>query len=235
MPLLSPAAVRRLIDSMAIVLSQAYQLARLRLASAGSPIVRLLVQRDQEASRSGSAPPGAGDPTCPTRMSLAASTTRLRTGSAVGHPATPPTAGPEQQAAKATGTDNLHAQVADDGEDKWPQGRSAIAARRTPGRPKEAITCHGGTPEKNGNGPTQALAKTTACAPLPSDDKNTRDRTRTCNLRFRRPQTYFLTPCSCRTLRHIPRLLTPRLTPERHVTARGGGLNRRLTPRVRTR
>ena len=47
MPLLSSAAVLRLVDSMAIVLSQAYQLARARLASAASPIVRLLVQRDQ--------------------------------------------------------------------------------------------------------------------------------------------------------------------------------------------
>jgi transposase-like protein len=35
---------------MAIVLAQAYQLARARLASAASPIVRLLVQRDQEAT-----------------------------------------------------------------------------------------------------------------------------------------------------------------------------------------
>jgi transposase len=34
----------------AILLSQAYQLARARLASAGSPILRLLVQRDQEAT-----------------------------------------------------------------------------------------------------------------------------------------------------------------------------------------
>jgi transposase InsO family protein len=37
----------RLVDSVAIVLSQAYQLARVRLASAASPILRLLVQRDQ--------------------------------------------------------------------------------------------------------------------------------------------------------------------------------------------
>ena len=51
MPLLSSATVLGLVDSMAIVLSQAYQLARARLASAGSPIVRLLVQRDQEATK----------------------------------------------------------------------------------------------------------------------------------------------------------------------------------------
>jgi len=47
MSLLSSATVLRLVDSMAILLSQAYQLAHARLASAASPIVRLLVQRDQ--------------------------------------------------------------------------------------------------------------------------------------------------------------------------------------------
>ena len=50
MPLLSSATVLSLVDSIAILLAQAYQLARARLASAGSPIVRLLVQRDQEAT-----------------------------------------------------------------------------------------------------------------------------------------------------------------------------------------
>jgi transposase len=50
MPLLSSVTVLSLVDSMAIVLSQAYQLTRARLASAGSPILRLLVQRDQEAT-----------------------------------------------------------------------------------------------------------------------------------------------------------------------------------------
>ena len=50
MSLLSSAAALRIVDSMAILLSQAYQLARARLASAGSPILRLLVQRDQEAT-----------------------------------------------------------------------------------------------------------------------------------------------------------------------------------------
>ena len=50
MALLSSATVLSLVDSMAILLSQAYQLARARLASAGSPILRLLVQRDQEAT-----------------------------------------------------------------------------------------------------------------------------------------------------------------------------------------
>jgi hypothetical protein len=43
---LSPTGVLRLVDSVAIVMSQAYQLARVRLASAASPILRLLVQRD---------------------------------------------------------------------------------------------------------------------------------------------------------------------------------------------
>jgi len=47
MSVLSSATVLRLVDSMAILQSQAYQLARARLASAASPIVRLLVQRDQ--------------------------------------------------------------------------------------------------------------------------------------------------------------------------------------------
>jgi hypothetical protein len=47
MALLSSATVLRLVDSMAILLSQAYQLARARLASGASPVVRLLVQRDQ--------------------------------------------------------------------------------------------------------------------------------------------------------------------------------------------
>jgi len=47
MSLLSSAAVLHLVDSMAIVLAQAYQLARARLASSASPIIRLLVQRDQ--------------------------------------------------------------------------------------------------------------------------------------------------------------------------------------------
>ena len=50
MSLLSSATVLSLVDSMAIVLSQAYQLARARLASAASPILRLLVQRDQAIS-----------------------------------------------------------------------------------------------------------------------------------------------------------------------------------------
>jgi hypothetical protein len=43
MPLLSSATVLSLVDSMAILLSQAYQLARARLASAASPILRLVV------------------------------------------------------------------------------------------------------------------------------------------------------------------------------------------------
>ena len=47
---LSSATVLSLVDSMAIVLSQAYQLARASLASAASPIARSLVQRDQEAT-----------------------------------------------------------------------------------------------------------------------------------------------------------------------------------------
>jgi len=50
MSLLSSVTVLSVVDSMAILLSQAYQLARARLASAGSPVLRLLVQRDQEVT-----------------------------------------------------------------------------------------------------------------------------------------------------------------------------------------
>ena len=46
MSLLSSAPVLRLVDSMAILMSQSYQLAQARLASAGSPVLRLLVQPD---------------------------------------------------------------------------------------------------------------------------------------------------------------------------------------------
>jgi hypothetical protein len=44
---LSSATVVRRVDSVAVVLGQAYQLARGRLASAASPVLRLLMQRDQ--------------------------------------------------------------------------------------------------------------------------------------------------------------------------------------------
>lgn len=47
MSVLSSATVVRLADSVAVVLGQAYQLARVRLASAASPVLRLLMQRDQ--------------------------------------------------------------------------------------------------------------------------------------------------------------------------------------------
>ena len=47
MSVVSSATVRRLFDSVAVVLSQACQLARVRLASAASPVLRLLMQRDQ--------------------------------------------------------------------------------------------------------------------------------------------------------------------------------------------
>jgi len=50
MALLSSATVLRLVDSMAILLAQAYQLTRVRLAPSGSPVLRVLVQRDQEAT-----------------------------------------------------------------------------------------------------------------------------------------------------------------------------------------
>ena len=55
MGLLSSATVLRLVDSMAISLAQAYQLARARLASAASPIVRLLAQPDHAFTEDGKA------------------------------------------------------------------------------------------------------------------------------------------------------------------------------------
>jgi putative transposase len=48
--LLSPSAVWSLVDAIAIVLAQAYQLARIRLASTASPVMRLLCQRDHAHS-----------------------------------------------------------------------------------------------------------------------------------------------------------------------------------------
>jgi len=44
--MLSSPAVLRLVDAMAILFSQAYQLARTRLASAASPVLRMMMQRD---------------------------------------------------------------------------------------------------------------------------------------------------------------------------------------------
>ena len=46
MSLLSSATVLGLVDSLAVAISQAYQLASVRLASAASPVLRMLVQRD---------------------------------------------------------------------------------------------------------------------------------------------------------------------------------------------
>ena len=39
--------ILRIVDSVAIVLCQAYQLARARLASAASPVLRVMMERDQ--------------------------------------------------------------------------------------------------------------------------------------------------------------------------------------------
>src|SRR5579862_8823939 len=49
-PMLSLPAALRLVDGVAIVLSRAYQLARVRLASAASPVLRMMVQRDYAVS-----------------------------------------------------------------------------------------------------------------------------------------------------------------------------------------
>jgi hypothetical protein len=48
---LSPLTILSFIDTVAVVLSQAYQLARLRLASAASPVLRLLRQRDHALAK----------------------------------------------------------------------------------------------------------------------------------------------------------------------------------------
>lgn len=48
--MLSSTLVLRLVDSVVIVLSQAYQLTRIRLASVASPVLRMLMQRDHAIS-----------------------------------------------------------------------------------------------------------------------------------------------------------------------------------------
>ena len=47
MPILTLRATLRLVDSLATTFTQAYQLARVRLASAASPVLRMIVQRDE--------------------------------------------------------------------------------------------------------------------------------------------------------------------------------------------
>ena len=47
----APATVLRLVDSIAVVLSQAYQSARTRLASTASPVLRMTLQRDHAFSQ----------------------------------------------------------------------------------------------------------------------------------------------------------------------------------------
>ena len=46
MPIFSDALAFRIIDSVAIVFAQAYHLARARVASCASPVLRLMAQRD---------------------------------------------------------------------------------------------------------------------------------------------------------------------------------------------
>ena len=46
MPLFSSSTVLQLVDSIATVVSQAYRMARVRLTSTASPIIRMMVQRD---------------------------------------------------------------------------------------------------------------------------------------------------------------------------------------------
>ena len=47
MPLFTNTTALKIIDAVAIVLSEAYQLTRCRIASAVSPVLRLTTQRDQ--------------------------------------------------------------------------------------------------------------------------------------------------------------------------------------------
>ena len=47
MAVLNNAGARRIIDSVAIVLAQAYQLARVRVLACASPVLRVMAQRDQ--------------------------------------------------------------------------------------------------------------------------------------------------------------------------------------------
>ncbi|MCC6679477.1 MAG: DDE-type integrase/transposase/recombinase [Phycisphaeraceae bacterium] len=47
MPLLSNLTALKIVDSVAVILSQALQLARIRLASANSPVLRMMAERDQ--------------------------------------------------------------------------------------------------------------------------------------------------------------------------------------------
>ena len=49
MKLLAPTSVLRLVDSVAILLAQAMQLARVRVASEASPVLRMMAQRDHTA------------------------------------------------------------------------------------------------------------------------------------------------------------------------------------------
>ena len=52
MPLFSSVTIVGIADAMANTLGQAMQLARMRLASAASPILRLMIQRDHEVTES---------------------------------------------------------------------------------------------------------------------------------------------------------------------------------------
>ena len=52
MPLFSSVTIVGIADAMASTLGQAMQLARTRLASAASPIMRLMIQRDHEVTES---------------------------------------------------------------------------------------------------------------------------------------------------------------------------------------
>ena len=47
MPLFANAAALRILDGVAVLLGQAYQRARCRIASASSPVLRMMAERDE--------------------------------------------------------------------------------------------------------------------------------------------------------------------------------------------
>jgi len=91
----------------------------------------------------------------------------------------------ERDAARATGTDNATAV-----SDTPPGARSALAARRTPGTPKPAITGQDEDSEEEGERGAQAFVKATTCEDLSIPVTGAPGVTRTPDLRFRKPPLY---------------------------------------------
>jgi len=91
----------------------------------------------------------------------------------------------ERDAARATGTDNATAV-----SDTPPGARSALAARRTPGTPKPALTGQDQESEENDAEGAQAFVKATTCEDLSIPVIGAPGVTRTPDLRFRKPPLY---------------------------------------------